>query len=87
MPFQFLKATPHTDTSQYQLKRFEKNLIEFELVTDKRRITKTFSFPSDIVDAPYCFNLSIKVEGDARPLYVQLGIPEVELISGSFLQF
>lgn len=68
----------------YQLKRFEKNLIEFELEQPNRRITKTFSLPEDTDDAPYCINLTVKVEGDARGLSIAPGIPEVELISDNF---
>ncbi len=67
----------------YQLKRFEKNLIEFELSESNRRITKTFSFPAEN-SAPYCFDLTVRVEGDSRGLFLASGIPEAELISGNF---
>jgi YidC/Oxa1 family membrane protein insertase len=67
----------------YSLKRIEKNLIEFEATQPQRRITKTFSFPKDPANAPYCIDLKIKVEGDARGLSLTSGIPEVELISGN----
>lgn len=68
----------------YKVRRFEKNLIEFEGIQGQRRIIKTFSFPKNSLESPYCFDMNIKVEGDARDLYVSSGIPEVELISGSF---
>jgi len=68
----------------YTLKRFEKDLIEFELVQGNRRIVKTFSLPKNPEKAPYCLDLSIRVEGDARGLILGLGIPEIELISGNF---
>jgi YidC/Oxa1 family membrane protein insertase len=67
----------------YQLKRLEKDLIELESIESNRKITKTFSFPKNYTEAPYCFDLSIKVEGDARGLSLTSGVPEVELISGS----
>ncbi|HSX12679.1 MAG TPA: membrane protein insertase YidC [Rhabdochlamydiaceae bacterium] len=71
----------------YQLKRLEKNLIEFELVQPQRRITKTFSLPEKSDDAPYVIDLTIRVEGDARGLMLVSGVPEVELISDSFTPF
>ncbi len=73
------------DLVKYTLKRFEKDLIEFELVEGNRRITKTFTLPTNPDDRPYTFDLDLKVEGDARNLFLSLGIPEVELISGSFM--
>ncbi|MFI5334236.1 MAG: membrane protein insertase YidC [Chlamydiales bacterium] len=68
----------------YKLKQLDKDSIEFELVQSGRKITKRFSFPKDPKAAPYCINLSIKVEGDARGLFLTSGVPEVELMSGSF---
>ncbi len=68
----------------YTLTRLEKNLIEFELVQSNRKITKTYTLPPDPHAAPYCLDLAIKIEGDARGLIVTPGVPEVELISGSF---
>lgn len=67
----------------YTLKRLEKNLIEFELVDEDRKINKIFRFPKDPNEAPYCLEVSIKIEGDARGLWLTSGVPEVELISDS----
>jgi len=75
---------PETNTLLYKVKRFEKNLIEFEGIQTNRKITKTFSFPKDYKNAPYCFNMSVRVEGDSRNLFLTSGVPEVELISGSW---
>src|SRR5262249_12517252 len=66
----------------YRLKLLEKNLIEFESEQAQRKITKTFAFAKNPQDAPYCIEVSIKVEGDARNLWLTSGVPEVELISG-----
>ncbi len=65
----------------FEIRRFEKNLIEFELVQSNRRILKTFVLSND---APYCFDLSLKVEGDNKNLWLTSGVPEVELISNNF---
>lgn len=67
----------------YQLKRLEKERIEFELSSSKGKITKIFTLPKDPGRAPYAFDVQINVEGDARGLYLGSGIPDVELISGS----
>lgn len=72
------------ENNLYTVKRFEKDLIEFELGQSNRRITKTFSFPEKVDDAPYCIDLTIKIEGDARGCVVIPGIPEVELISDNY---
>ncbi|MBI3236321.1 MAG: membrane protein insertase YidC [Chlamydiales bacterium] len=67
----------------YSLKRLEKNLIEFELVQNQRRIVKTYSFPQVTEDSPYCIELAIKIEGEGRNVWLTSGVPEVELISGN----
>lgn len=73
------------DAHVYELKRYEKDLIEFEFSEGNRRITKTYTWPKRQPDiAPYCLNLTIKIEGDARGLSLNTGIPTVELISGNF---
>ena len=67
----------------YALKRLEKDLIEFEYSDSDRKITKTFRFPKNADEAPYVLEGTIKIDGDARGMYLTSGIPEVELISDS----
>jgi YidC/Oxa1 family membrane protein insertase len=67
----------------YTLKRLEKDLIEFELVESERKINKIYRFPKEANEAPYCLEVSVKVDGDARGLWLTSGVPEVELISDS----
>jgi YidC/Oxa1 family membrane protein insertase len=74
---------PETAELVYDVKEFDKNKITFETVQPHRRITKTFSIDSVNSEAPYCLNLTVKVEGDGRGLWLISGIPEVEWISGS----
>lgn len=64
----------------YDVKYFDREKIVFEATQSHRRITKTFSIDQK---APYCVNLSVKIEGDSRGLWLTSGIPEVEWISGS----
>lgn len=70
----------------YDVKHFDGQSITFEAIQPHRRITKTFSLVDPQVNAPYCFNVDIKVEkskGDKRPLWLSSGLPEVELMGGS----
>ncbi|MDN3506238.1 MAG: membrane protein insertase YidC [Simkaniaceae bacterium] len=69
----------------YSVTRFEKNLIELEHKEANRKITKTIRLPEKPQDRPYTFDMDLKIDGDARHLYLSMGIPEVELISGSFI--
>jgi YidC/Oxa1 family membrane protein insertase len=76
---------PDADLSrlEYKMTRFEKNLIQFEASSSQRRIVKTFTIPEE-KNGPYCFELRMQIDGDARDLYLSSGVPEAELISGSF---
>ncbi len=82
--FNIISTDPGSANQIYQLKRLEKNLIEFEALYPNRRIIKTYSFPQDTDNAPYILDVQIKVEGDGRGLFLTSGLPEVELISGNF---
>lgn len=73
------------EAQEFTLKRFTQDTIEFELVESNRKISKVFRLPKNPTDLPYVFGLDLTIEGDARHLYLSAGIPEVELISGSFV--
>ena len=66
----------------YEVKSITKDSIVFEAAQAHRRITKTYSV-ADEAQAPYCIDLTIKVDGDSRGLWLTSGIPEVEWISGA----
>lgn len=66
----------------YEVKEFSKNQIVLEAKQSHRKISKTFTLPNKDSGGPYCFDISIKVEGDSRGLWIGSGIPEVEWISG-----
>jgi len=66
----------------FQVKHFDKNSIVFEAEQPHRTITKTYSIASENTGAPYTINVTIKIEGDARGLWLTTGVPEVEWISG-----
>ncbi len=67
----------------FKLKRLEKNLIEFEYSDSERKITRAYAFPKNPDEAPYIIEASVKIDGDARGLWLTTGVPEVELISDS----
>lgn len=81
--FNTVSEDPETSQTYYKLLKFDDKMIQFEATFPNRRIIKTYSFPSEGSNAPYCLDISIKVEGDTRGLWIGSGVPEVELISGS----
>lgn len=74
---------PASANTTFRVKRLEKNLIELEGESDNRRVNKVISFPENPHSAPYCFDVTIKIEGDGRGLWLTTGVPEVEIVSGS----
>lgn len=76
-----LSEQPEIAELIYKVKHFDKTSIVLEAEQRRRKITRTYSLPKEA--APYCFDLSIKIEGDRRGLWLSSGIPEVELFSGS----
>lgn len=66
----------------YKLLTLSKTEAVLQARSRSSRITKTFSLASPH-QAPYCFEVSVKVEGDAADLWLTSGVPEVELLSGS----
>jgi YidC/Oxa1 family membrane protein insertase len=71
------------DIDTYNVKSFGQDFITFEGSNGKRTITKTFTVPAT-QNGPYCFNVDIKVDGDATGLWLSSGIPDVELVGGAY---
>jgi YidC/Oxa1 family membrane protein insertase len=67
----------------YTVKEFTKTKIVFEAEQQYRRITKTYSIGEEMNGAPYVINLTVKVEGDSRGLWLSSGVPEAEWLSGA----
>ncbi len=82
--YAFNTISDRDDISQlvFKMTRMGKDFIEFQASQPNRRIIKTFEFAKNRDDVPYTLEMSIKVEGDSRGLYITSGVPEVELISG-----
>lgn len=74
---------PLIANTNYQMTRFEPNLIQFESTSGQRKIVKTYTIPQER-NGPYCFELEIRIDGDARGLWLSSGVPDVELVGGSY---
>lgn len=81
--FNVVGDDPEIANINYRVTRFEPNLIQFEGKTSQRRITKTFRIPEE-KNGPYCLEMDIQVEGDGRNLWLTSGVPDVELVGGSY---
>jgi YidC/Oxa1 family membrane protein insertase len=73
-------AIAHTN---FRMTRFEANLIEFQGSVGGTQITKTYTIPAER-NGPYCFNLDVRVDGDANGLWLSSGVPDVEIVSNSY---
>ncbi len=80
--FNIVSDYPETAELIYKVKQFDQQSIVFEAVQSHRTITKTYSVAAE-TQAPYCIDLTVKIEGDTRNLWLTSGIPEVEWISGA----
>ncbi len=74
---------PNIANVTFKVSRFESNLIEFQGSIGQAMITKTYSIPKERA-GPYCFNLDIKIDGDARGLWLTSGVPDVEIVANSY---
>lgn len=88
LPAQFnslniVSEDPNVANAVFKMSRFEPNLIEFQGSVGAAQITKTYSIPQER-NGPYCFNLTIRVDGDARGLWLSSGVPDVEIVSNSY---
>lgn len=81
--FNIVSEYPEVAQLVYQVTHFDQNSIVFEAKQSHRRITKTYTLKAEEQQAPYSFDLTVKIEGDSRGLWLTTGIPEVEWISGA----
>ena len=77
---------PDSANTVFKMTRLEKNVVQMEGTTGGARITKTYTLPEDGSSAPYSFDMSIQVDGNAQDLSLTTGVPEVEIVSGSSTQ-
>jgi YidC/Oxa1 family membrane protein insertase len=75
---------PEMAETVYEVTKFDQKSITFETVQHNRRMTKEFSLKTNgKEEGPYILDLVLKVDGDARGLWLTSGVPEVEWISGA----
>ncbi len=74
---------PAIANTNFRMTRFENNLIEFQGSVGQAQITKTYTIPQER-NGPYCFNLDIRVDGNAQGLWLASGVPDVEIVSNSY---
>jgi YidC/Oxa1 family membrane protein insertase len=74
---------PRIANATYRMTRMESNLIEFQGSVGSAQVTKTYTIPPE-KNGPYCFNLDIKIDGDATGLWLTSGVPDVEIVSNSY---
>jgi len=67
----------------YRVQEFSARKIQFTGSDGRRRITKTYTIPEER-NGPYCFDLDIQIDGDADGLWLSSGVPDVELVGGSY---
>jgi YidC/Oxa1 family membrane protein insertase len=81
--FNIVGDDPEISKLFYRVTRFEPNLIQFQAETGQRKITKTFFIPQER-NGPYCLQLDVQIDGDARGLMLGSGVPDVELVGGAY---
>ncbi len=69
--------------ANYRVQEFNSRMIKMEASDGRRRITKTYTIPEE-KNGPYCFDLEIQIDGDASGLWLSSGVPDVELVGGSY---
>lgn len=77
----FVSEFPELSKQIYKATYFDKEKIVFEASDGRRRVVKTYTLNES--SAPYCFDLQIKIEGEAKGIWLTSGVPEAELISGA----
>ena len=70
-------------TNQFSVSEFSSNRIRFDGTIDGRRVTKIYTLPQE-KNGPYCLELEIRVDGDASGLSIVSGVPDVEIVGGSY---
>ncbi len=70
--------------TRFSVAEFSQNQIRFEGTVAGRRISKTYSVPQER-NGPYCLELQIQVDGEGEGLWLSSGVPDVEIVGGSYV--
>jgi len=74
---------PEISSLFYDVKKFTNNEIVLESKLPYRTITKRFYFPDNQEQAPYCFQLDMTIDGNAKDFWLTSGVPEIEWQAGA----
>jgi YidC/Oxa1 family membrane protein insertase len=66
----------------FRVTDFTKDSIRFEASSRGRRISKKYTLSEK---GPYCLDLEISIDGNAEGLWLTSGVPDVELVGGSYV--
>jgi YidC/Oxa1 family membrane protein insertase len=81
--FNVVSEYPEVSQLLYKVVSYDKKHISFEATQQQRRITKTYRLPDNPEGLPYVYDVSVTLEGDNRGLWINSGVPSVDLMSGS----
>jgi YidC/Oxa1 family membrane protein insertase len=68
----------------FKMTNFNRHQIRFEGSVGNAKITKIYSVPDEPKRGPYCLDLTLEISGSAAGLWISSGLPDVELVSGSY---
>lgn len=74
---------PELAELSYQVEKFTADTLVLSASQANRKITKTFTLLPTQNGAPYCLQLALRIDGDARGLWLTSGVPDVEIMSNS----
>jgi len=76
---------PRLSTIRYTVSQFTNEELVLQGKYQGRTIVKRFALPKDGSVSPYIFDYSLTIQGNPTGMWLTTGVPEVELISGSFM--
>lgn len=74
---------PEMAELSFEVQEFTDSKIVFVATQPHRKITKTYTMTPGNDGAPYVLDMTLRVDGDSRGLWLTSGVPEVEIISNS----
>ncbi len=76
---------PKFSSLMYTVTRFTRDELIMEATYKGQKIRKHYVLPKDTENSPYIFDFYLTFNGMNTPVWLTSGVPEVELISGSFM--
>lgn len=76
---------PQLSTVRFTATRFSEKELVMEGKYRGRKIVKRYLLPENPQESPYVFDCFLSIQGNTDGIWITSGVPEVELISGSFI--